>query len=290
MSTADQPATIGALWRQLRDRLAANGIDTASLDARLLAQHAFGTDGVGLALREKEPVDDATRARFEVLAQRRLDREPVARILGERAFYGLDFALSADTLVPRPETELVVDLALDALAGRQNPKIIDLGTGTGCIAIAVLANHAGASGVAVDLSPGALETARGNAGRHGVADRLTLLQSDWFAAVDTDLKFDLVLSNPPYIVHDAISGLDADVRDHDPHLALDGGADGLNPYRILAHEAGRYLVPGGKLILEHGSGQSPYIHGLFERHGFVDLQMHADLDGHDRVFVATWPA
>ena len=281
--------TIGAAWRAVRDRFRAAGIETASLDARLLAEAAFGIDATRLAISENDPAASGARETLDGFAARRLAREPVARILGEKAFYGLDFALSDETLVPRPETELLVDLALDALADIAAPRILDLGTGTGCIVIAILANLTAAMGVATDLSPDALDTARVNAARHGAIGRLDFRHGDWFAALGSGERFDLIVSNPPYIASADIAGLDIEVKRHDPLAALDGGDDGLAPYRVLAAESARHLAPGGRLLVEHGTGQSAVISGLFERHGFVEIASHDDLAGHDRALQATWP-
>jgi release factor glutamine methyltransferase len=264
-------------------------MENASLDARLLAQAAFGLDAVRLATAETELAAPEAVQRLTGLTLRRLAREPVARILGEKEFYGLSFALSPQTLVPRPETELVVDLALTALKDRAAPRLLDLGTGTGCIAIAVLANLPRARAVATDLSADALATAKANAERHGVADRIDFRQGDWFAPVAANESFDAIVSNPPYVAHGQIDTLDLDVRMHDPHLALDGGADGFDPYRILARDSSRHLPQDGLVILEHGAGQWDVVATLFARHGFIGRARHTDLAGHDRVLVATWP-
>ncbi len=281
--------SVGAAWRQIRDKLAAAGIDTASLDARLLGEAAFGMDGVRLAVSENEPAGETALKRLDALAERRLAHEPVARILGEKEFYGLGFFLSAETLVPRPETELVVDLACDALKGRDGPTLLDIGTGTGCIAIATLANQPDARAVAVDLSADALETARRNAGRHNLETRIDFRQGSWFAPIAGNERFDVLVSNPPYIVHNDIAGLAPDVSRFDPHLALDGGQDGLDPYRVIANESGTVLRAGGTIVLEHGCDQAQSISRLLARHGFVELRDHKDLAGHERVLVATWP-
>ena len=281
--------TLGAAWRAVRDRLRTAGIETASLDARLLAEAAFGVDAIKLAISENEPAATDALERLDHFAERRLAREPVARILGEKAFYGLDFVLSPETLEPRPETELLVDLALEALKDHSSPRLVDLGTGTGCIVVSILAHLPTASAVASDLSLDALDTARVNAVRHGVAARLDFRHGDWFAALGTGEGFDMIVSNPPYIASAGIAGLDIEVKAHDPRKALDGGADGLSPYRVLAAESARYLNAGGRLLVEHGSGQSAAISGLFARHGFVGIDSHHDLGGHDRALMATWP-
>ena len=209
--------------------------------------------------------------------------EPVARILGEKEFYGLAFGLDAATLEPRPDTELLVDLALAALPA--GGRLLDLGTGTGCIPVAILANRPDASGVATDLDAAALEMARRNAERHGVGPRLTLLRGDWFGALDPahGAGFDLIVSNPPYIASAVIETLAPEVRDHDPRLALDGGADGLAPYRVIAAQAAGWLRPGGRVLVEIGFDQGPEVAGLFAARGFGRIGVHKDLAGLDRV-------
>ncbi len=288
--TADRnAATVGTAWRRVRDRLKAAGIDTASPDARLLARAAFGLEAVALATRENDAADEAALECLAALTERRLAREPVARILGEKDFYGLTFALSPAVLVPRPETELVVDLALAVLKNKPAPRFVDLGTGSGCIAIAILVTRPDAEAVAVDLGPDALDMAWANAERHGVAERIAFRLGNWFEPLSDDEVFDAIVANPPYVARTEIDGLDPEVRDFDPYLALDGGADGLDPFRVLAHEADRYLRPGGAVIVEHGVGQEKAVASLFVRCGFVNAIRHRDLNGHDRVLVATWP-
>ena len=268
----------------MRDRFRAAGLATPELDAKLLAQHAFGLDALSLVARERDPAPAAALAALEKLARRRLGGEPVARILGEQEFHGLGFALNEATLVPRPETELLVDLGLARLAGRPGARLLDLGTGTGCIAITLLHEAPGARGVAVDLSQRALDMARANAERHGVAPRLDLRQGSWFAPIG-DAKFDLIVSNPPYIESAAIAGLQREVQDFDPLLALDGGADGLAPYRIIAAEARAHLAPGGLLALEIGCDQGAAVAGLLAAAG-NDIEIKKDLAGLDRVVIA----
>lgn len=270
----------------MRDRFAAVGMATPALDARLLAERAFGFDGAHLAAHEHDAAVPAGLALLEDFAQRRLAGEPVARILGQKEFYGLDFSLNAATLVPRPETELVVELGLEFLAKRAVPHVLDLGTGTGCIAIALLHNLAEARAVAVDLSPAALEIVADNARRHDVAARLTLYAGSWFDPVDPGAQFDLIVSNPPYIESAALAGLEREVRLHDPVLALDGGADGLMPYHVIALEARHYLRAGGAVIVELGAGQAERVQEIFEQAGFSRCTIHNDLAGIGRVVMA----
>lgn len=280
------------MWRGWRDVLGRLGFESAALDAKLLAGHALGLDALGLATRENETVDAASAERVAALLQRRMSGESVARIIGEREFYGLAFRLSPATLEPRPETELLVELALGALP--EGGRLLDLGTGTGCIPIAVLSNRPDATAVAVDLSGAALEMARENAERHEVEERIALRQGDWFGALDDyDIApsgerwaFDLIVSNPPYITSAVVGTLAPEVRDFDPLLALDGGSDGLAPYRVIAAEAARWLVSGGRVLVEIGYDQGTDVRALFEQAGFADVHVHRDLNGLDRVVEA----
>lgn len=238
-----------------------------------------------MAVQEGEGVSDEQALAVVGLLQRRMAGESVARIIGEREFYGLAFSLNAATLEPRPETELLVDLAIAALP--KGGRLLDLGTGTGCIPISILANRPDASAIATDLSAGALAAARHNAARHDVTGRLDFRQGDWFEALDpaTGL-FDLIVSNPPYINSDIIATLAEDVRQFDPLLALDGGPDGLAPYRILANAARGWLKDGGQMLVEIGYDQGQVVPALFAAAGFSEVGVHQDLNGLDRVVCA----
>jgi release factor glutamine methyltransferase len=281
--------------------LSQRGFTTATLDAKLLVGHALGFDALQLAVRESELVSTLLASDAAELMQRRLTGESVARIIGHKEFYGLAFALNEATLEPRPDTELLVDLALKALPERG--RFVDLGTGSGCIPISVLANRPDASGVASDINPRALEMAGKNAERNGVAGRLELRQGDWFGAlaplpippregegvassVSQDLRFDLILSNPPYISSEVVETLSPEVKDFDPRLALDGGSDGLEPYRIIAAEAARWLKPGGQVLVEIGYDQGAAVSALFAAAGFSGITVEKDLAGLDRVVCA----
>ncbi|AVF03966.1 MULTISPECIES: peptide chain release factor N(5)-glutamine methyltransferase [Devosia] len=276
---------MGALWRGWRDVLGRLGFETAALDAKLLTGHALGLDALALATRERDPVADADAARVAALLQRRMGGESVARIIGEREFFGLAFALNAATLEPRSDTELLVELAIKTLP--EGGSLLDLGTGTGCIPVAVLANRSDATGLATDISPEALEMARGNATRHGVVDRLGFARGSWFEALagneESVRKFDLIVSNPPYITSAVVETLAPEVKDFDPRLALDGGPDGLAPYRVIAALAQAFLVPGGQVLVEIGYDQGSSVSALFAEHGFADIVVHKDLNGLDRV-------
>jgi release factor glutamine methyltransferase len=258
---------------------------TPALDAKLLVGHALGYSGLQLAIHERESVSTLFASSVTDLMNRRLSGESVARIIGHREFYGLEFQLSAATLEPRPDTELLVDLALDALP--QGGRLLDLGTGSGCIPISILFNRGDARGTASDINPAALDMAAANATRHGVADRLDLRQGDWFGALaPDDAPFDLIVSNPPYIATAVVETLAGEVKDFDPRLALDGGEDGLGPYRIIARDAPGWLRPGGKLLVEIGYDQGDAVSAMLERAGFERISVHKDLAGLDRVVLA----
>jgi release factor glutamine methyltransferase len=257
---------------------------TPGLDARLLVAHALGRDPQGLALIGATTVTEAERESALVLARRRMAGEPVARILGRREFWGLDLALSEATLVPRPDTETLVEAALafvDAAGRREAPlSILDLGTGSGAILLALLTELPQASGLGIDLSGRAVATATANAGILGLAGRARFAACDWAAGVTA--HFDLVVSNPPYIESAAIAGLSAEVRDHDPRLALDGGPDGLDAYRAILAALPRLLAEGGGAFLEVGRGQAAAVAQLAAPCGFA-TRPHVDLAGIERV-------
>jgi release factor glutamine methyltransferase len=265
----------------LRRTLAEAGIDNPAYEARLLLAGVLGIGLPALALRSGRPLTEAEAATLEAFAARRLAREPVARILGEWEFWGLPFALSPDTLVPRPDTETVVEAALARIPDRSRTfALIDLGTGTGCLLVALLHECPKAWGLGIDRSPGALATARANARRNGVAERALFAASDWAAAVSG--SFDLVVSNPPYIASPVIATLDPDVREHDPMAALDGGADGLDAYRRILDEAPRLLRPGGHLLLEIGYDQGESVPRLAAGLPLAIEEVRPDLSGNAR--------
>ncbi len=278
--------TVGGAWRGVRDLFRRAGIDTAELDARIFAEVAFGMDRLTLVNRERDSATQQQLKALEQLAQRRLKGEPVARIIGERGFWGLAFKLNDATLVPRPETEMLVQRGLEIVGQLEHPKVLDLGTGTGCIPIALLTELSGLSAVAVDISKEALDMARFNAGRHVVFDRFETRQGSWFDPIEPGERFDLIVSNPPYIESAAIETLMVEVRDHDPRLALDGGPDGLRPYRAIARDAAAHLTPEGVVLLEIGTGQGAAVTDIFAESGFNRVAVERDLSGHERMVVA----
>jgi len=277
-----QPApTREQALRDLRRTLSEAGFETAALDARLLVLAALVISPTDLIARPDTALTPDETERLAALARRRLAHEPVARIVGEREFWGLPFRLSPETLVPRPDTETVVETALGLIPDRQEAlRIVDFGTGSGCILTALLHELPRAQGLGIDRSFGALGTARLNAHMNGVGNRSLFAASDWTSAVRG--PFDLLVSNPPYIASAAIPGLDAEVREHDPLPALDGGADGLDAYRVLLGEAGRLLRPGGLAVLEIGYDQAAALRQLAQAHGLDVLRVAHDLSGHPR--------
>lgn len=277
------------LWRealaQARDQLRRAGIENPALDARLLAAHAFGTDATGLLLRADNMVDAAAAEHLSVLVGRRIARQPVGRILGTREFWGLPFRLSPDTLEPRPDTETVVETALAIIDarpdGRAAPlKVLDLGTGSGCLLIALLHELPHGTGIGIDRSVGAATTARANAAANEVDTRAAFFCGDWAHALNE--RFDLVVSNPPYIAHRVVAGLAPEVVGHDPALALDGGDDGLDAYRAILADLPRLLAPDGAAVLEIGYDQEAALRALADTSGMAIEGVRRDLGGQPR--------
>ncbi|MGX7709096.1 peptide chain release factor N(5)-glutamine methyltransferase [Methylobacterium sp. Gmos1] len=265
------------------DALAARGIETAALDSRILVEEALGVTATDLALRGDVPVGEEGAGRLDAFLARRAAGEPVARIIGAWEFWGLPFGLSPETLVPRPDTETLVEAAL-ALKPEGPHRIADLGTGSGCILVALLTEWPRAFGLGLDRSTGALRTARANAARNGVAERAAFAAGDWAAPLAG--PFDLVVANPPYIASAVIAGLSGEVRDHDPRLALDGGPDGLDAYRAILAEVPRILAPGGHLLVEIGYDQEESLRRLAAAHDLA-AEVRRDLAGHPRVVAMT---
>jgi release factor glutamine methyltransferase len=260
------------------------GLDSPALDARILLTEALGIDAAMLAVQPETPIGEIGAQRLREWAARRLGREPVARIIGWWEFWGLPFWLAPETLVPRPETETVVETALRHVPDRHAPlRLLDLGAGSGCLLVALLSELPNAIGVGVDQSPGALRFARRNAEANGVGARAAFVASDWGSALTS--RFDLIVSNPPYIWSADIPGLAPEVRVHDPVAGLDGGSDGLSAYRVILGEAQRLLASSGLLVVETGFDQGGAVRALAARHALPVLEAIKDLSGHARVLV-----
>lgn len=271
--------------RRLAESFAADGRDgTPDLDARLLVAHVMGCDPNQLVLRDDEPVASGQRRAAMALVDARIAGAPVARLLGEKPFWSLSLRLSDETLVPRPDTETLVGAALAAIDADDRRsealRILDLGTGTGAILLALLSELPASTGVGIDVSEGAIRTARGNASRVGFASRASFAVGNWASALHGG--FDLVVSNPPYITSHEMTELPVEVREHDPHIALDGGADGLSAYRTLFPSLSALLKTGGYAFFEVGRGQAAAIAGFGRAQGLA-ATTHCDLAGVERV-------
>ncbi|CUX69014.1 MULTISPECIES: peptide chain release factor N(5)-glutamine methyltransferase [Agrobacterium] len=284
MSTGTEASVASAL-AAARKRLQAAGIDDPLVDARLLIADVVDFSLTDFVMKSERPVTVEENARIVAMIERRACGEPVHRILGHREFHGLDLLLSKETLEPRPDTEVLVDTLLPALketvSRKGSARILDLGTGTGAICLALLKECAQASGIGSDISADALETAARNAARNGLNSRFEIIRSDWFEKISG--RFDIIVSNPPYIRTDIVATLDQEVRNHDPMAALDGGQDGLAPYRLIAADAGRFLVENGIVGVEIGFDQRLDVSAIFASHGFSLLDAVKDYGGNDRV-------
>lgn len=279
--------TLGEARRALVGMLRAGGIDNPQLDARVILCHALGLEHAGLVMRESALLGGAESERLADLARRRVGGEPVTRLVGRKEFWGLEFQLGPDTLVPRPETELLVETALAAaraMAPADELRIADLGVGSGAILLALLSELPAATGIGTDRSLGALVTARANAQRLGLASRASFVVSHFGEALAGG--FDLVVSNPPYVASGDIASLAPDVRDHDPRAALDGGPDGLDAFRAIAADASRLIRPRGRLGVELGAGQAAAAGAIFAAAGLQPVgPVRHDLAGIPRVLL-----
>ena len=265
-------------------RLRAAGVDDPARDARLLLAHAASIDASRVTLIAPEDIAPEVEERFDRLVSLRAIRVPVSQLIGQRAFYGRDFKVSRDVLDPRPETETLIGLAL----GEPFARVLDLGTGSGCILVSLLAERPGATGLGVDLSPAACALAAENAARHGIGGRARFAVSNWFDGIDG--RFDLVVANPPYIALSEMAGLADEVRRHEPELALTDGGDGLGAYRAIAGGLAGHLAPGGRVLLEIGPTQGAAVSALLVAAGLGSIRLHPDLDGRDRVVAARAPS
>lgn len=258
-------------------RLRAAGVDDPARDARLLLSHALAVDPGRLTLALADNLTPAQEAAYEAAIAARAARRPVAQIIGQRQFWGRSFQVTADTLDPRPDTETLIEAALSA----PFDDLLDLGTGTGCILLTLLAERPAATGLGTDLSAPALAVAQENARRLGLAGRARLVQADWFSGIGG--VFDLIVSNPPYIALAEMPDLAPEVRDHEPHSALTDGADGLEAYRRIAEGAPERLRPAGRILVEIGPSQGAAVAALFRGAGLSEVAILPDLDGRDRV-------
>ncbi len=279
--------SVGRLLDWTARFLSQKGAEFPRLDAEVLLAHALGCRRIDLYVRYDEPASDAVRACFRQLVNRRVEGCPVAYLVGRKEFFSLELEVNPAVLIPRPESEFVVMECLRLAQDAPQPRILDVGTGSGNLAVAVARRHPGARLTAVDLSPDALAVAGRNAGRHGVADRIRFLHGDLFHPLPAGERLDFILSNPPYIPRDDIRALAPGVRDFEPHVALDGGPDGYAVLDRLVAEGRDYLEPGGYLVVEIGSPQEERARRRILEHGGYELaDTICDYSGHPRVLRA----
>ncbi len=272
------------------------GVEDAMLDAALLLAHAIGGDRLTLIREAGRRLNGAETRALAELIMARAARQPVSRLLGRREFWSLDLSIGPAVLDPRPDSETIVEVALAHLPDENAPyEIADFGTGSGCLLLALLVERPRAHGLGVDISPAAARQARDNARALDLADRCSFMVGDWASSLAGGAtgglapRFDMIVSNPPYIETADIAGLAPEVRCHDPALALDGGDDGLAAYRALVPDLGRLLRPGGRAVLEYGQGQTSDLEQIILRAGMVVESRHADLAGVERCLVVSAP-
>ena len=282
MTDSTTAPTLVTAWKAAQTRLKAGRIDSPAIDARLLLEVAAGVGRTDILTDPHRALTVDQAAAYAAMIDRRLKREPVSRILGRKGFWKIMLNVTPDVLSPRPDTEALLDVVLLAYPPQAAFQMIDLGTGSGAILLATLAERPAARGVGTDISSEALAVAKENSANLGLDGRAVFLRTEWAAGFGA-AEFDLVVSNPPYIPSGDIAGLDPEVREHDPHLALDGGPDGLQAYRDLAPEIRRILKPAGVFAVEIGFDQGPQVKALFEAAGFADVKVVKDLSNRDRV-------
>src|SRR5262245_5085664 len=278
--------TLGRLLEWTTKYFQEKSTDFPRLDAEVLLAHALGCPRIMLYTRYEEPAADELRNKFKGLVRQRVEGCPVAYLVGRKEFFSLEFAVNPAVLIPRPDTEILVMEAVQRAKAAAAPAVLDVGTGSGAIAVAVAKNVPAAQVTATDISREALEVARQNAAKHGVAERIRLLHGDLLAPVPQADTFDLILSNPPYIPTDALPLLPPGVRDYEPKLALDGGSGGYQAIDRLLDQARARLTPGGSVLVEIGAAQEAAVRQLFQKYGYTDVATVQDYAGHPRVLRA----
>jgi len=278
--------TIRKLLGWTTEWFAGKGIPSARLDAELLLAHTLSCSRLDLYLTPDKPVDDAEKTRFKSLIKRRSRCEPVAYITGQKEFWSRSFRVTSDVLIPRPETERLVEITLALMDQYASPRIVELGTGSGCIAITLALERPDANILAGDISGSALDVARSNAAALRAGDRIQFYNGSWFDGIEKWVEpasIDLVVSNPPYIRSADVHDLQPDIRDYEPVSALDGGNSGVEAYHEIAEGAAYWLRPGGRLVLEIGYNQAEAVESVLSQHQFRAIDIHTDAAGRDRV-------
>jgi release factor glutamine methyltransferase len=284
---AEEAWTVARIIDWTTAHLRKHGSESPRLEAEILLAHARNCPRIQLYVQYNELLSEAERGAMRDLVRRRAQSEPVAYLVGHREFFGLSFRVTPDVLIPRPETETLVLELITAAKALSGPRILDIGTGSGCIAVAAAVNLPEAAITATDINPRALDVARENAARHGVAERIRFLEGDLFAPLATDERFDMLVSNPPYVADAEMETLPADVRLHEPATALRAGLQGLDVITRLVAAAPAHLAPGGTLLLEIAPEQAPAVHELLNQTGSFDpARTIKDPFGKDRVVVA----
>jgi release factor glutamine methyltransferase len=285
----EQGWTVGGLLDWTARYLAKRGSEFPRLDTEVLLAHALGCRRIDLYARYTEPASEDVRDRFRELVRRRVEGCPVAYLVGRKEFYSLAFEVGPDVLIPRPDSECVVMECLRLARDLPAPRVLDIGTGSGNLAVTVAHQHKGARVTAIDVSPAALAVAARNAAKHGVAERVRFLPGDLLGPLAADERFDFILSNPPYVAREDIPGLARGVRDYEPHLALDGGPGGYEVFDRLVAGAKDHLVPGGYLIVEIGAPQEKLARQRIAAHpGYRLAETVLDGSRHPRVLCAAW--
>lgn len=286
-AAAEQPWTVRRVLEWTTSHLKKHGSDTPRLDAEILLAHARNCPRIQLYTQFDEPLSDAVRTQMRDLVQRRAKHEPVAYLVGRREFFSLSFRVTRDVLIPRPDTETLVMEVLDTIKGQSASRVLELCTGSGCVAVAVAKNDKNVQLTATDISPAAITIAKENAERHKVTDRIEFVESDLFASLQSDAKYAVIASNPPYVASEEIDRLDPEVSQHEPRLALDGGPDGLTVLKRIIDEAPSRLAPGGRLLLEFTPEQADSLESLIQKHGGYDeISIRKDLAHRPRVITA----
>jgi len=283
------PVTVLEVIQRSTEFLTRKGVESARLQTELLLAHVLKLPRMQLYLNFERVLSPHEQDQVRELIKRRAQREPLQHILGSTCFCGLEIAVNRHVLIPRPETELLAEQGwtfLNQRPERPAAAALDFGTGSGCVAVALAVKSPAAQILAFDIAPEAIEAAQRNATQNGVASRIRFLLGNGLAAVPAGLVFDLIISNPPYIPTAEINKLEPEVRDYDPRVALDGGADGLKFYRQLAGEAGRLLKPDGKVMLEFGDGQEKPLAELFEKENWIVERVVEDYTNRPRILIA----